>query len=152
MLIWLWVIALICLVENRPVASITFLSAGGQFLHLRGERQLRGVTLRIIPKTKNTLDWVIRVPTSYHFPPTSHVLIYHILINKCLWNSITLITLMIKTSHTFAVKFHTNPAVFIQHACCHSVIQKDKLNAQIFSYHIHILFRRILIHKWFCYF
>lgn len=76
---------------------------------------------------------------SYLFPHTSHILIHHFLINKCLWNCITLIKLMIKTSHTFAVKLHTNPAVFIQHACRHSVIQKDKLNAQIFSYHIHIL-------------
>lgn len=47
-----------------------------------------------------------------------------------------------KTSDTFAVKSHTNPAVFIQHACHHSVIQKDKLNAQILSYHIHILYTK----------
>lgn len=47
-----------------------------------------------------------------------------------------LIKLMIKTSHTFAVNFHTNPAAFIHHACRHSVIEK----MPIFNYHIHILF------------
>lgn len=55
---WWWL-------TNRLVTSITFLSAGGQFLHLRGERQLWGVTLRIIPKTRNTFVWIMMVPKSY---------------------------------------------------------------------------------------
>lgn len=114
--------------------TIFTLERGTTTMRCHSEVSLWGLFLK-----KKYFVWIIMVPESYHFPHTSHILIHHFLINKCLWTCITLIKLMIKTSHTFAVKFHTNPAVFIQHACRHSVIQKDKLNAQIFSYHIHIL-------------